>query len=689
MKKEEKHSMTEEIKRKRGRPKKNLKEVLPKEIKEKPKGEEKPKDFYAKKRRTKKLEVVEPQVLIDNNIYENDNAGKNCIDEKISKEKKDNVIEKQNEIKAENYANQIIANEAKALKQSEGTNKVRGRYAVSDSNHVWASDWTIGDANNVYILLIIDLSTRWVVASEIMDRQPSGGDIVNLLMSGIRDLEVKPRIFHTDCGGAYMSKELRSYLEHAGIVHSHREGNESHFDNQVIERLNKKLWSEIETLKWINTESSKRRVIKASKKDTKFLIKSIIDKINRNKPANWEEGNPQELYERLSVQPRKYEIIAKKDSEEGKWVRQYQEFVIIQGQANDLAKTIEVEHSEFNSILEKVTSKMETKESLRDVDLAVLLERAKSARNMFAQMMSFFKTSFTSLDKAQENTTRLLKEFEQENKFKDELLIQQEKNMTHELSALKDELRLLREKEEKREKEREQQREKKRSRVKRPLKNSVTFEDIKGVLEETRQEGIKNSVAACRDRICIILLYVLGIRVAELKQITVSHIYDYLEKKPFEIEVGKSSSPVKMQYVSSEESRNLIRKYVNKDLEIVSTVYGRGAYLATLSREHLTRRINYYFKSYGKKVNKNLLSHSCRIAFVTRIVEKFGIEVARQMVGHVNISTTQGYSRSMMTPRYRAHVLNKVLQENETDMNNKESGSSDEQVAMLLSEIDI
>ncbi len=221
---------------------------------------------------------------------------------------------------------------------------MRGRYNISDSDHVWSSDWTIGHGNKIYILLIkiyillikiyilliIDLSTRFVVASEVLERQPKGGDIVNLLMIGIRDINVVPKIFHTDCGGAYMSRELASFLKEKKIEHSHREGEESHFYNQVIERLNKKIWNELESLNWINSKSGIKRFIKASKEDAKFLIKSVIEKINLDKPGNWTEGNPQELYARLSEQPRKYGIMASKDTQEGKWVKHYQEYVIIQ-----------------------------------------------------------------------------------------------------------------------------------------------------------------------------------------------------------------------------------------------------------------------------------------------------------------------------------------------------------------------
>jgi len=106
--------------------------------------------------------------------------------------------------------------------------------------------------------------------------------------------------------------------------------------------------------------------------------------------------------------------------------------------------------------------------------------------------------------------------------------------MTTELKELKDEIRMLREEAERKERETQAKREKKKS-EKRPFKNSVTLEDIKGVLEETKSESISHSYAACRDRICVLLIYILGIRVAELKQITISQIYDYLDKKPMEI----------------------------------------------------------------------------------------------------------------------------------------------------------
>jgi hypothetical protein len=69
---------------------------------------------------------------------------------------------------------------------------------------------------------------------------------------------------------------------------------------------------------------------------------------------------------------------------------------------------------------------------------------------------------------------------------------------------------------------------------------------------------------------------------------------------------------------------------------------------------------------------------------VTRYVEKFGIEVARQMVGHVNVSTTQNSSRSNLTIKQRAGMSNEVLQAARRDNNRVPSEHTQEAVGEIL-----
>lgn len=71
--------------------------------------------------------------------------------------------------------------------------------------------------------------------------------------------------------------------------------------------------------------------------------------------------------------------------------------------------------------------------------------------------------------------------------------------------------------------------------------------------------------------------------------------------------------------------------------------------------------LNKVFKTYGKLCNKNLLSHSCRISFITRICKIAGVETARLMVGHTNISTTQRYNRQVLSSREQKQIINESL----------------------------
>ena len=130
----------------------------------------------------------------------------------------------------------------------------------------------------------------------------------------------------------------------------------------------------------------------------------------------------------------------------------------------------------------------------------------------------------------------------------------------------------------------------------------------------------------------------------------------------------------------------MIKRLVYEDIENLIKKQGIGSYLCSMSREHLTRRLNEHLREYGKKVNKELTSHSCRISFVTRFVEKFGIEVARQMVGHVNVSTTQNYSRSNLTARQRAGLLNEVLSSARKEGNRVVSAATEQAVSSIIDE---
>jgi len=562
-------------------------------------------------------------------------------------------------LRADYHADKILKNHKKLKNPGELRNMVKHKYTVSDANHVWCSDWTIGVGNTLYVLIILDMSSRLIISSNIYDHPPNGPDIALTLMKGIECYGVTPKVFHTDTGGGYMSGHLGRFLKDKNIIHSYRDPEDDKFDNQVIESLN--LWHTLESEGFLDSVSKTKRFFKAQKSDVNHVLNCVIEKINLDKPDQWKEGNPRELYGRLVDHPYEYGVITRSGTAQAKWVKAYQEYLLVQGQAEDLTQTLQNEHETFDPLIESFSKEFDTTRNLSEINIVRLLERARSFRTLMVNMNSFFQTSFRHLGHQQVNTARTLKVFQDEVE-KSHRLLQEKESVTSEvIKNLSKEIQLLRETAERKDREAELRKQRRSKRNRKPLRDTFMFDDLTTMLKQMSSKEDKQNAAVCRDRVCLVFLFLTGIRVAELKELTIANLESYLDLQPIDIEIGKSNSPVKQQLVPSEESRNILRKYVGSDIDFLSKKCGHGSYLCALSREHLTRRINNLMREYGKKVGKELTSHSCRISYVTRYVEKFGIDVARQMVGHVNVSTTQNYSRSMLTPRQKAGLSNAVL----------------------------
>ena len=269
-----------------------------------------------------------------------------------------------------------------------------------------------------------------------------------------------------------------------------------------------------------------------------------------------------ENYDRLSEHPHKYGIITKTGTKEAAWVKDYKEYLIVQGQADDLTRMLSEQRGSLDPLLREMSEEFNEKGNLTQVNIVKLLERARSYRELMDQMAFFFKTSFNQLGMAQTNTSRLLKEFEEESRESRRMMNEKEDVMAESINDLKEEIRRLREISERKEEEAALRREKKLKKNKRPLRDSFLFEDLKMILKDIGTKDGSNNTATARDRVCILLLYILGIRVAELKELTLADVMAFYEGKIVEITIGKSNSPIKQQLVPSEEKNS--EKYDKK-----------------------------------------------------------------------------------------------------------------------------
>lgn len=272
--------------------------------------------------------------------------------------------------------------------------------------------------------------------------------------------------------------------------------------------------------------------------------------------------------------------------------------------------------------------------------------------------------------KSQEEISLLRERLVASQERQSELLVQVS-NLTQQLVNLAN----LKTEEERR---KEEVRQKKRVRKRRPLKDPLDLSDLRKILELIK-EKYKDPIICSRYQISVCLLYVFGIRVNELRQIKVGHLKQFMEGQPLHLQIGKTKVRTKFIFPSSKGTRDFLNSHVGEARQFLLENSLHNESIVPISREHLTRELNSLFSNYGKTVNKTLLSHSCRVSFITRVCKTAGIEAARAMVGHAHISTTQIYNRNYLTPRNQLKIFNDSLKESDT-------GSNDPALEDLLSE---
>ena len=93
--------------------------------------------------------------------------------------------------------------------------------------------------------------------------------------------------------------------------------------------------------------------MKAQRGDINYLVNSVIEKINKEKPANWTEGTPRVMYDLLEDHPHKYDIMTTPNTPEGKWVKYYKEFMVVRKESDELQKQLSAENEALDPMLGK------------------------------------------------------------------------------------------------------------------------------------------------------------------------------------------------------------------------------------------------------------------------------------------------------------------------------------------------
>lgn len=193
-------------------------------------------------------------------------------------------------------------------------------------------------------------------------------------------------------------------------------------------------------------------------------------------------------------------------------------------------------------------------------------------------------------------------------------------------------------------------------------KSSIFIEDFLIILSHVYS---KVRYTMCRDMIAHAVLKYTGIRISNLRHVTLAHLHNFFGYKTMIITAIKSKSKKPLIIPVVDAGKNVIepvRPYYlellgildNKDPNIIKEAYSNPPYESELwgqnlpkgkgiSREHLTRRLNNQLKSAGLDLNKQITSHSYRRGYAIAVGKLKGIIVARKILNHTNIASTQDY----------------------------------------------
>lgn len=188
-------------------------------------------------------------------------------------------------------------------------------------------------------------------------------------------------------------------------------------------------------------------------------------------------------------------------------------------------------------------------------------------------------------------------------------------------------------------------------------RDSVDFTFYKQIMDAKRQKR-ERVLHYSRFRVAVTLLFFTGARVNEIKNCTEKEVYSLLKDRVIIINQSKTQSLRKV--VLGEKAIKYFKK-LEKDIDTVFSSYESlgGNHSSISFIKFVNKRLKKFALIYKK--NSNISSHSFRIGFVTKLLEKLPIHLVKDIVNHKSIQTTLKYSRNRLSDSEKANAIDSLL----------------------------
>lgn len=522
--------------------------------------------------------------------------------------------------------------------QYKTKNILKNRY-VTDGN-IWTIDETIFN-KNTKLFLIVNIKTRAIIGYSTYKNHLTEEILIELYEEIFSNNALNnPIIIHSDNEPIFKSQSLLDFLSSKQVKVSFTLANKN--QNQVSESINeriktlvtKKLITQDNKLlrNWRKTLPNKYKYLKITAKsrnvefrkllfNSEFFeqnkIKAITHAISEYNQADFISGitRQEAEYYNNKLETKAFQDIQLVKSDD----------LIAPKIKKENQKSIKEVELHLSNILSSGIS-----ESEKISKIASLVVRTQSETN------ELLKRGFGGL--ALQNS-QLLTDNQQLN---DRLTILQEQLeiITEELSAKKEQEKIIQDKKIKR-----------KNRQRLPKREPITTDIYNFLIDQTETMDYQNRYISARLRLALALLAITGIRISELLPLKMVQIKTLFSESWIAIDRSKRG-PASHKAFLTREGIKLIRDR-GKDFEFLLNFKNENSYIFTaeysdkpLERESFTNLINQFLKRSAKEmaVQPNLSSHSFRIGFITKLWRNTSdIEFVKQTVGHAKITTTSLY----------------------------------------------
>jgi site-specific recombinase XerD len=474
-------------------------------------------------------------------------------------------------------------------------NELLQRYVSSKPNHVICVDISFLTKTKCYFIGV-DLATRVVVGHFFKASAVQVDDVVKYLdkVLGVRSFVNEVEIVHSDRESLFSNDRYYDFLKSRNVRVSR--GSSKGYNNQVVERLHRTIKFNLKKALITNKDLALDRKNFCFSSVSESIIKTELNRVieeYNNKPHDHNYGlSPNNMDEAFHSAKQK------------------------------------------NTLVASVPSLVKNNDSETSV---ALMSVRKQVASVYANNWEQFFLDWRK-DQA----------IKDERLFKENLMLRKELSAVHKtLNYVADETKIN----EIARNKRELSKQKRSMSVKLPLRDVVSKDEFNTVLSLIES----NSFSDCRRRLALVVLYLTGLRVSNLRVLTVRHFKMLFRTGKTIIPLIKNGAD-RHSIELSLEGQKLLNQYkvifniLCKNKCIGDPVFSSAKNPSTcISREVFDRELNSILTKASSLFGKHLRTHSFRATLITDLLISTPIDVVKEFIGHRDIKSTLTYKRSRLT----------------------------------------